>query len=188
VFAGVIVMVGVTYLLVFGSQERRIRAQVLQDARTQEKEGNVDLAVRNLRLYTDSHPADLAPLEELARITATSARSTAEALEAASINDRLLRLDPKGANRQETRRRLVDLYVRCGDDHRASAVYRLTPEVASHELRYRVAKLIAQDMMSPEVLAGRPIEPRDHSLYAMALEGLAVPGDSAALAESVKEL
>lgn len=179
--------VGLAYLVGSAWQERRVGGQVLLDAKAQEKSGNVDLAIRNLRRFLDAHPTDVAPLEELARIVAASARSADEALEAAKVNDRLLRIDPGGPGRQETRRRLVELYVRCGDEHRASAVYRLAPETASHELRYRAARAIAQDLMDPKFRGGRPVEPRDHGLLAMALEGLAVPGDNASLIASVAE-
>ncbi len=165
------------------SRSARLGAQVISEALLAEKSGRVDQAIRNLRRYLDSHHDDLAALEVFARIMAQSARSVDEAMAAAEVNDQLLRKDPEGAGRQETRRRMVDLYVRCGDSHRASAVYRLMPGQATFDLRYRTAEKIARELLRRDERA----EPKDHRLLAMALEGLAVPGDRPALEESIRE-
>ena len=93
-------------------------------------------------------------------------------MSAAQVNDQLLRKDPEGPGRRETRRKIVDLYVRCGDAHRSSAIYRQIPRDATFELRYRAAERIARDLLQAD-----KGEPRDHRLLAMALEGLAVPGN-----------
>lgn len=178
---------GLGYLVAIRVVNQSVRTQLLAGAQAATKAGNVDQAIRNLQRYLDTHPVDIPVLEELALITAGSARGADEASAAASINDRLLRLDPEGPGRQETRRRLVDLYVRIGEWHRASAVYRLAPESAAHDLKFRVAEAIARDLIRRG--EARPAEARasDHRLLAMALEGLAVPGDVAALKNSLAE-
>lgn len=161
---------------------RALRRQVLADAQSSVEAGNVDLAIRNLGRFLDDHPEDLPVLEEMARITADSARNVEEASAAAAVNDRLLRMDSDGSGRQDTRRRLVDLYVRCGDWHRASAIYRLTPESAAYDLKYRAAEAVARDL-----IRRGDSRPGDHRLLAMALEGLSQPGDREALRGSVEE-
>ena len=161
-----------------------IRAQVIAEALEAEKSGDVDQSIRNLSRFLDTSPDDLPALEVLARIMAKSPRSVDEAMAAAGVNDQLLRMDPEGAGRQETRRRLVELYVYCGDAHRASSIYRLMPSVATHDLKYRAAQLIARDLIKR---AGEKAGPGDHRLLAMALEGVAVPGDRDSLEKSIDE-
>ena len=190
ILATLAVLIPVIYYGGMKWQDRRVRTQALEGARVFEASGNVDLAVRNLRRYLDGHPDDLATLEELARIMAISARSFNEKVDAASINDQLLRKDPDGPGRQDTRRRLAELYVACADFHRASSAYRISPETASNDLRYRAGWNVARDLIRrgaehPEV--DGPVKPTDHTLLATAWEGLAVPGDEASLAAAITE-
>ena len=175
-------LVGVTYLAFWQVRLNRIRSQVMAGAIEQEKRGQIDLAIRNLSNYLAQNPEEVAPLELLARIMADSARSLDEAMAAAQTNDHLIRLDPDGPGRQETRRRTVDLYVRCGDAYRISAIVKMVPEAAAHDLRYRAAEGIAR-----ELLRRGGDGPKDHGLLGMALEGLAVPGNPEALRESIRE-
>ena len=185
VLAVVAVLIGAGALVIQKNRMARFRSQVIAEALDLEKSGHLDQSIRSLRRYLDAHPGDLEALELLARIMAQSARSVDEAMDAALVNDQLLRRDPEGAGRQETRRRMVDLYVRCGDSHRASAIYRLAPDKATFELRYRAAKLIADDLLKRGKERGKKPDPKDYRLLAMALEGLAVPGDRAALEASI---
>ncbi|MDB5349043.1 MAG: Tetratricopeptide 1 repeat-containing protein [Planctomycetota bacterium] len=181
VICGLIVAAGAYFALRL-SGEGRIRADALAEVQRLIDSGETARASEHLDQFLAMRPDDVDVLEIQGRLMADLARSPAALLEAAQMNDRLLRLAPEGPKSNDARRRLVDLYIRYSDSHRSSTVFLNVPEVAAHELRYRAAEVIARDLVR-----SAPGEASSHRLLAMALEGLAVPGDKAALHESIRE-
>ena len=177
-----VLVVSCAFLLYRSSQERTLRRNVVEMARRLERSGQGQLAVEHLDQYLASHPGDLPALEFQGRLLAEQAQGPGQILAAIEVNDQLLRNDPEGADRQETRRRLVGLNVAYSDLYRAASLARAVPEVASHELRYRAAELIAR-----ELIARGARDPGAHRLLATALEGQAVPGDEGALDAAIAE-
>jgi tetratricopeptide (TPR) repeat protein len=177
-----VLMVVLVALTLVWTQEARSRRTVLRQVRQLREAGKEELAARHLSEYLRSYPDDVAVLEVQGELLAHLARSAGQLLEAARLNDRLVKLDPTGQAGQAARKRLVDLYVRFSDLHRVSAVYRIAPEIAANDLRYRAAEAIAR-----EVVRRAPTDPEGHRLLATALEGLAVPGDESALGEAIRE-
>ena len=172
-----------TSLIVGSLQDRRVRTAALATAREFERTGHPDQAIRHLSHYLGSHPDDLTALALQARLLAETAQGEARILEAADLNDRLLRRTPDAPDSQDVRRRLVELYIRYGEIHRRNPVLRIAPEQAASESRYRAAEMIALQLFGP----GRVNVPADHRLLALVREGLAVPGDPKALDGAIEE-
>jgi cellulose synthase operon protein C len=172
-----------TFFIVGSLQDRRVRSAALARAREFERAGHPDQAIRHLRHYLGSHPNDLTALALQARLLAETAQSEGQILEAADLNDQLLRRTPDAPDSQDVRRRLAELYIRYGVIHQRSPVFRIAPGRATSESRYRVAEMVALQLFGP----GKTNVPADHRLLAMAREGLAVPGDTEALNGAIDE-
>ena len=148
------------------TQTDRLRKAAVAQAERDLAAGHADRALRNLDHFLGSSPDDVPSLELKARILAETAREPGQLREAAQWNDRLLRLDPNGADRQATRRRLADLYIRYSDVVRDSSLARNAPEMAASEVRYRSAEVVAQEMIRID-----PLDGSGHRLLGMAMEG-----------------
>ena len=159
-----VILSGIIYAIAVRDNDEKVRAQVLETAATFEEEGKIDLAVRNLARYLDAHPDDIKVLEQQARITAKAARNLPEFEAAARINDRLLRRDPDAPERQETRRRLVELYIKSGAQLQAMAENApsvLKSREVVFEQKYQAARTIAETLIYRFKPMGRREEDQD---------------------------
>ncbi|WP_435011794.1 tetratricopeptide repeat protein (plasmid) [Tundrisphaera lichenicola] len=196
-----VVLSGIIYAIAVRNNDEKVREQVLETAATFEKEGKIDLAIRNLARYLDAHPEDMKVLEQQARITAQAARNIDEFEAAARINDKLLRRDPDAPERQETRRRLIELYIKSAAQLQAyaeNAQSRTKAKEAVFNQKYQAAKTIAENLIykfepgeNGEKIKtdqeNKDSKPGDHRLLAGALEGMAAPGNPEALDEAIRE-
>ncbi|HMB07446.1 MAG TPA: tetratricopeptide repeat protein, partial [Isosphaeraceae bacterium] len=182
----VLILIAIPTSFIVGSlQDRRVRSAALATAREFERTGHPDQAIRHLSHYLGSHPDDLTALALQARLLAETAQGEGQLLEAADLNDQLLRRTPDAPNSQDVRRRLVKLYVRYGEIYRdrRNPIFRIAPAEAASRSRSRAAEMIALQLFGP----GKTNVPADHRLLAMAREGLAVPGDTKALNGAIDE-
>lgn len=169
--------------LVNRSRERRA---VLREAERLAGSNRADLATRHLGRYLDLHPRDAEVMELQAELFDRLFREVGvvgevETLAAIRLNERLQPL-VSGENRKEVDRRLAYLYVKFSDSLYQSRFYRDVPDRLTEETRYGAAEEIAR-----RLVAGDPGDGGAHRLLAMAMQGQAVPGDPAALAETIRE-
>jgi tetratricopeptide (TPR) repeat protein len=178
----VLVAAGAALVVGLGEYRRaRFGRVVIAQARHLDRQGQTGLAVQHLAQYLESNPDDLDALELEASLLAKSATTFNRVEEAIRALDQLLRRDPDGPGRQETRRKLAGLYVRHADFVRDSEIFRVAPEVAGKGLRYGVAAQIAE-----QLVARGADDPEALRIWAMASEGLAAPGDKAALDKAIE--
>ncbi len=178
----VLMLLGLTLFGLKFFQGRLVRADALAQVRALVEEGRGGLALQHLDQYLTMAPEDVEALDIQAELLAKLASSPGQILHAAQVNDRLLRLDPDGPDRDATRRRLVQLYVLYSDLYHSSALFQDVPELAAGELRYRAAEAIAR-----QLIAKNPDDPEAHRLLGMALEGMASPDNPKAVAEVVAQ-
>jgi tetratricopeptide (TPR) repeat protein len=164
------------------TQSYRLRSGVLDLARRLIESGQGAKAIRHLDEFLAGSPRDIPALELKAGLLADSARDINSIGEAARINDYLLRIDPEGANRQETRRRLIDLDIRFSDLIRGGTLFQDAPELASRDLRYRSAEAVARSM-----IARAPADGSAHTLLARALEALSGLDDAGDASAAISE-
>ena len=156
--------------------DRSTRQSALAQAKASEKAGDIDLALRHMQSYVIAWPDDLPGLEYRAKLLADTARNDAQVLAAAQANDLVLRLDPDGPDRQETRRRIIRLYVLYGDIIRRGAELRKEQGSETSSLRYRAAATVAR-----QLIAKGANDAEAHRLLALALEGIVSGGDTLGL-------
>lgn len=180
VAAAVVIGLGLFGLQLF--QERRMTREALATARKLQAAGDSDLAVRHLSQHLALRPRDIEALVLKSEILAAAAKGPGQMMEAAKVHEHLLRVAPDDPSSQEARRRLVDLYIRYGDFNKASATTMLYSAAAALESRYRAAEVIAR-----QLIAGGADDAGARRLLALALEGMAVPGDRKALNDAVQE-
>ena len=111
------------------------------------QEGDSDLAIRHLEHYLQDWPDDLAALEEAARLMTENARTYDQISKAADLNYRVVRLDPYGKDRQDTRcragRALGPPERRPGEPTRSS---KDSASPMAIESRYQAAQSIAREL------------------------------------------
>jgi tetratricopeptide (TPR) repeat protein len=163
-------------------QNRRLGAAAVALAQEFEKAEEPDKAIRHLSRYVEIQPDDRKALGLLARLLAESARSLGDILHAASVNEQYLRLDPNAPDSQDTRRRLVELYVRFGDLFKLTPNYGRTLDRTEGESRAAVAETIAEQLF----VEGRTNIPKDFRLLGQAKEGMIAPGSPKALGQAVE--
>jgi tetratricopeptide (TPR) repeat protein len=157
-----------------------VRSGVLAQARALDEAGKGDLAARHLDRYLAAHPDDIEVIDALGRILSHEANSPAQLLNAAKYLEQAIRLDPKGAKRQDTRRDIADMYIRYGDYARLGNAGRSDDDGSAG--RYLAAEAIARQRI--ELGADGPA---DHLLLARALEGMAASGNEDTLKKAVEE-
>ena len=195
-FGVTLAVIGVLYFPIKVMADRKARTSALAQAKLSVEKGDVDLALRHINGYLASWPDDIPALEEKAKLMSESARGPIQILEAANLNDQLIRLDPSGPGRRETRRKLAELYIRYSDAARNYATLRPDMAKAAHETRYIAAINVARHLLGiekpdpkrkvkekpgPEAIANQKLSETDavsHRLLAMALEGQVVTGDA----------
>ena len=181
ILASMVVVTPALYFAVAAVQYDRLRRVALEQASLSSEEGHVDQALLGLDQYLETWPDDVPGLELMAKLRTESARALDEVLLAADAQDRLLRVDPTGPDRQANRRRLIELYVRWTDAIRQVSMTR-SATFDKTQSRARAAVKIAEQMV-----AFGADDAESHRLMAMALESLANAGDSTALARSTVE-
>ena len=164
------------------AQRRNVRDTALDEARAEAAALRPAEALRRLDHYLRVDPADPEALELQARLLAETARTPDECLRAAKVLEQLLNREPEGPAAQGARRRLVGLYVRYSDATRYSALSSTAPEFITAELHYHAAEKHARAL-----LARGADDAEAHRALATALDGLAVPGNLAALNQAVGE-
>ena len=170
---GVVLVVGlIAFFPITWWNNARTRQSGLAQAQAAEKAGNVDLALRHMERYVAAWPSDLPGLRYQAKLLADTARDD-RLLVAAQANDKVLRLDPDGPDSQETRRRLIRLYVQYSDRVRMLTILRKEKGEESQDLRYRAAEAIAR-----QLIADGAKDADAHLLLASALQGSAVGTDN----------
>ncbi len=184
ILGGVILLLLLSYFPARMLADRGVRRTALDQARANAAAGDEDLAIRQLRTYLATSPDDVEALEIQARLLARTARTGDQIREAMNVNDQLVRLDPAGEGRQETRRELVRLYILYGKSYRqmveSSPGAQAGDEVM--EGRFRAALTIARQVVEKE-----PADVRSHRLLASALEAMVDSGEAKFLAEAVDE-
>ena len=133
-----------------------------------------ELARKYLDSYLQQAPHDIEALELRSKLLAESARNGAQVAEARDAADVLVRLDPNGPGRHETRRRLTELYLR------------MEQYVPQAEVQYRTAEAQARELIAEDAKAGKP-DARDHRLLGQALLLAAVQGDSSSMPKAIAE-
>ena len=89
----VLVLIAIPALFLFKRlQDRRLGSVALATAREFERSGHPGQAIRQLQHYLGSNPNDLEALSLQSRLLAETARDSGQILEAADVNDRVLRL------------------------------------------------------------------------------------------------
>lgn len=166
-------------------QTRRISQEALAAAARLRDAGEPDLAVRNLNQHLERNPGDINALGMKSEILASVALKSGNAslyIDAARVHELFLRVAPNDPGSQDVRRRLIELFVKYGDALKAMANTEFADLLAALDSRYRAAEMIARQHISRGATdAGA------RRLLAMALDGLAVPGNPAAQAQAVQE-
>ncbi len=178
----VLVVAALSFFPIKLISDRSARSSALDQAKASEKSGDVDLALRHMDRYVTAWPEDLPGLEYQAKLKADTARTLPQLLDAANANDQVLRRDPDGKDSQETRRRLIRLYVRYGDVIRMVFQARKESGAENTELRYRAAVSIARQLLAKGADDGEA-----HRLLALSLEGVVAAGNAQAVDEAIVE-
>ena len=176
----------------------KIRSSAMAQAKASQEKGDVELAIRHLDRYLVDQPDDARVLQARADLVVNSPRSGDQLLDAANTLDRLIRLDPegtegspeekKGKNRDTTKLRLAEIYVRYSDFIKDQ--FRIFGEIGADQdserkmYRYNAAAGIAAQLLDLPTAdddeatkrrkAGRKEKPHDgdaHRALAMAMEG-----------------
>lgn len=134
----------------------------------------VELALKYLDSYLKQAPRDVEALEMRAKILSDTARNGPMVKAALDANEYLVRQDPDGPGRGETRRRLAELYLR---------MEQFAPK---DQVQYRTAATLAERLIKEDREAGKP-DARDHRLLGRALLGRADLGEVKSLPLAVEQ-
>ncbi|MGE3822292.1 MAG: tetratricopeptide repeat protein, partial [Isosphaeraceae bacterium] len=166
-------------------QARRISQEALASAARLRDAGEPDLAVRNLDQHLARNPGDVDALGMKSEILASVALRSGNPglyIDAARVHEQFLRVAPNDPASQDVRRRLIELYVKYGDALKAMASTEFANLLATLDSRYRAAEMVARQHISRGAT-----DPGARRLLAMALDGLAVPGNPKAQSDAVEE-
>lgn len=181
ILGGLILLGLLAYYPAMMLSERAARRSAMAQIRASQEAGNLDLVLRGLANYTATWPGDVEGMELRGRLLAESATTIDGLIEAALVNDQLLRLDPVGPARRETRRRLVRLYIQHGQALQRLAQTRKAAGDETRELRFQAAAGIARQLTKDD-----PKDAEAHRLLAQALDGLVSTGSDQSLPEAVE--
>ena len=150
-----------------------VRASAIAQSSLALEKGDVDLALRHLDRYLSNYPDDISILEAKSKILGNAVLPNDKLIEAANTLDHLIRLDPSGPGRLETRRKVAEFYIRYSDDLKIRADQADAGNEADSERknsRYAAAALIAGQLVD-EANKGKYKDPVAHKLLARAGEG-----------------
>ena len=182
ILAVVLIVALASFFPIKALTDRATRQSALDQAKASETSGNIDLALRHMERYVAAWPDDLPGLEYQAKLLTMTARSDQQVLAASQANDKVLRLDPDGKDRQETRRALAQLYIRLSDNMRQEAALRKESGEETSELRYLAAEKVARALIT-----NGANDAEAHRLLALALEGGITNGNNKSLDEAIAE-
>ena len=183
VLASLAVVIGLSVYFAGEGQQKRMSRATMEAATKLYESGDADLAIRHLSQHLIAWPADVDALELKGRILYKTASSIEQIYDAGRLHEQLLRVAPDAPFSQDARRRLVELDVGYSDVMRDAQIStQFMNELYARNVRYRAAEEVARQLIER---GGR--KPSDYLLWARALDGMAVPGDSAALAGAVKQ-
>jgi tetratricopeptide (TPR) repeat protein len=140
-------------------QDSRRRAGLLREARERFEDGRPDYALKFVNEYLRLRPNDPEALDFRGQLLAETARDFSHIEQATQVIEQVLRLDPNGPDRQETRRRLVRLYL---DMERF-----VHPDL----IPYQIAERVANELIERAEADGP--EPEDYRLLGRVYEGQA---------------
>ncbi|WP_435006555.1 tetratricopeptide repeat protein [Tundrisphaera lichenicola] len=108
----VFAIAGALYFPIAYYSNRSVRDSALAQAEEIAKKGDVDLALRLIDRLLTTWPDDIPALEFASKLRAEHIQSYANIVKAADLTEKLVRLDPYGKGRQESRRQLAKLWNR----------------------------------------------------------------------------
>jgi tetratricopeptide (TPR) repeat protein len=171
ILGGVLAVIAVAYLFWGSFTSGSVRDSALAQAAEARKKGDVDLALRHLDRYLEDNQDDIQALEVKAKILSEVELPQLHLLDAASSLDHLIRLDPNGKGRLETRRKLAEFYIRYSDELKRFADRSSDPDDAERkQSRYAAAAEVARQLVDDAVKGNYP-DPVAHRLLARAYEG-----------------
>ncbi|CAN5643520.1 hypothetical protein BH23PLA1_BH23PLA1_24630 [soil metagenome] len=140
-------------------QDSRRRAGLLREARERFEDGRFDYALKFVNEYLRLRPNDPEALDFRGQLLAETARDFSHVEQATQVIEQVLRLDPDGPDRQETRRRLIRLYLE------------MERFVHPDVIPYQIAERVADELIERAGAEGP--EPEDHRLLGRVYEGQA---------------
>jgi tetratricopeptide (TPR) repeat protein len=153
------------------TSEATTKRSALAQVAAAEKADNIDLAFRYLDKFLEDHPDDVDALEVQARLLYANARTPKQYLNAANINDKLLRLGSKLKDKTEIRRKVITGYIRYSDGLRDYASTSKVRVDEAQEFRYGAAYTLAKQLVEE-----LPNDSNAQLLFAEAAEGRVTPG------------
>ena len=168
--AGVLLLGVIVYFPLKYLNNRTVRMSALTQAEQARKKGDVDLALKHLDRYLADKPEDIQVLEAKAKMLSEIPLPWFQLIEAANSLDQLIRLDPLGEGRLETRRKLAEFYIRYSDDLKIYADIGSDPDVERLQSRYAAAASIAKQLLD-DATKGKYKDAVAHRLLARASEG-----------------
>ena len=177
IVGGVLLVALLSYFPILMLSNSVVRRSALAQARATAKKGDHDLAIRHLEHYLEDWPDDLEALEEAARLRTENARTYDQITKAADLNYRVVRLDPYGKDRHDTRRKLVELWVRQSAAWRTYSIKQGFNISMATESRYQAAQSIARELTYGVKVDGKVVVPgvntsQSHRLLGQTLDAL----------------
>jgi cellulose synthase operon protein C len=195
IVGGFVLVALVSYFPILMLSNSVVRRSALRQAHEIAEKGDTDLAIRHLEHYLEDWPDDLEALKEAATLRSENARTYDQISKAADLNYRVVRLDPYGKDRQDTRRKLVELWVRQSAAWRAYSIKQGFNISMATESRYQAAQSIARELTYGVKLGDKVMVPgvntsESHRLLAQTLDASVLSGDDKYKeyqAEAIKE-
>ena len=149
----------------------------IDQAKQSAERKNIELAIRHLDRYLADHPDSVRALDLKAKYLTESAQSFDRLLLAANVLDRLIKLDPNGEGRLESRRKLAAIYIDYSNAVRQIGESRNERE--SSDLRYVAALKVIKDLLEARDSSGKvnDKDPVAYRLRALAYLGQSVGGE-----------
>ncbi len=184
ILAVVLVVAVVSFFPIKAFSDRATRQSALAQAKASEKSGNIDLALRNMERYVAAWPNDLTGLDYQSKLLADTVdpRNEVQLTAALEANDKVLRLDPQGPDRQATRRRLIQLYLQYSERMQLRIKSGKGFGNEASGLRYRAAVAVAH-----QLIANGADDAEAHRLLALSLQGVLAGGDTKVMDEAIIE-
>jgi len=182
ILLGITVVAGLLYFPISYFQQRWLQRAAIAQARADFEADRVDQAILGIDAYLATWPDDLDGLQLKGEVLAKAGYTGDKVFQAIQAIDTLLRLDPDPPERQEDRKRLIELSIRLGDMVRAGSE-RQKSGSDKLENRYRFANKIAEQRITKY----KADDAEAHRLLAMTLDRLSYTGDTVSGTEAISE-